>query len=51
MKKLTDDTVLARVLAWLARMVFRHKKLIIISQAVLFVLSVLIAYAKVRGYR
>ena len=48
MKKLTDDTVLARVLAWLARMVFRHKKLIIISQAVLFVLSVLIAYKYLR---
>jgi uncharacterized protein len=48
MKKLTDDTVLARVLAWLARMVFRHKKLIIISQAVLFVASVLVAYKYLR---
>ncbi|HWC59950.1 MAG TPA: MMPL family transporter, partial [Verrucomicrobiae bacterium] len=44
MKKLTDDTVLARALAWLARMVFRHKKFIVISQVVLFVLSVLVAY-------
>ena len=44
MKKLTDDTLLAHVLAWVARMVFRHKKLIIISQALLFVASVLFAY-------
>ena len=48
MKKLTDDTVLARALAWLARMVFRHKKLIIISQVVLFVVSVLVAYKFLR---
>ena len=44
MKKLTDDTLLARTLAWTARMVFRHKKLIIYSQVVLFVLSVLVTY-------
>jgi uncharacterized protein len=44
MKKLTDDTLLARALAWLARMVFRHKKLIIYSQVALFVVSVLISY-------
>ncbi len=48
MKKLTDDTLLARVLAWLARMVFRHKKLIVISQVILFVVSVLIAYKYLR---
>jgi hopanoid biosynthesis associated RND transporter like protein HpnN len=44
MKKLTDDTLLARGLAWLARMVFRHKKFIIYSQAALFVFSILITY-------
>jgi uncharacterized protein len=44
MKKLTDDTLLAHALAWLARMVFRHKKFIIYSQAALFVVSVLITY-------
>jgi hopanoid biosynthesis associated RND transporter like protein HpnN len=44
MKKLTDDTLLAHALAWLARMVFRHKKLIIYSQVALFVASVLITY-------
>lgn len=42
MKKLTDDTLLARCLAWLARMVFRHRKFIIYSQVVLFALSVFI---------
>lgn len=40
MKKLTDDTVLARVLAWLATFVFRHRKFVIYSQVVLFGLSV-----------
>src|SRR3954468_948332 len=44
MKKLTDDTLLAKSLAWLARMVFRHKQIIIWSQVVLFVLSVLVTY-------
>src|SRR5689334_15117840 len=42
MKKLTDETLLARSLAWTARMVFRHRRLIIYSQVVLFVLSILI---------
>src|SRR5947209_3092060 len=42
MKKLTDDTLLARSLAWVARVVFRHRGLIIYSQAVLFVLSILV---------
>jgi hopanoid biosynthesis associated RND transporter like protein HpnN len=44
MKKLTDDTLLALALAWLARLVFRHKKLIIYSQVVLFIVSVLVTY-------
>jgi hopanoid biosynthesis associated RND transporter like protein HpnN len=48
MKKLTDDTVLAQALAWLARMVFRHKKLIVISQVVLFVVSGFVAYKYLR---
>lgn len=42
MKKLTDDTLLAHFLAWLARMVFRHRYAIILSNLVLFALSVLI---------
>jgi hypothetical protein len=42
MKKLTDQTLLARVLGWTARMVFRHGKLIIYAQAALFALSVFI---------
>jgi len=40
--------MLALALAWLARMVFRHKKLIIISQALLFVVSLLVAYEYLR---
>jgi len=44
MKQLTDDTLLARVLAWVARMVFRHKKFIVYSQALLFVASVFVTY-------
>jgi uncharacterized protein len=44
MKKLTDDTLLARALGWVARMVFHHRQFIIYSQAVLFVLSVLVTY-------
>src|SRR4051812_878716 len=44
MKKLTDDTLLALALAWLARLVLRHRKLIIYSQVALFLLSVLISY-------
>jgi len=33
--------MMARVLAWIARMVFRHRRLLLYSQAVLFVLSIL----------
>ena len=40
MKRLTDDTVLARALAWTASFVFRHRRLVIYSQVVLFGLSV-----------
>src|SRR5215472_5401467 len=42
MNKLTDDTLLARVLAWTARMVFRHKTFIVYMHAVLFLASVFI---------
>ena len=42
MKKLTDDTLLARALALLARVVFRHRNLVIYSQVVLFIASILI---------
>ncbi|HWD92825.1 MAG TPA: MMPL family transporter [Verrucomicrobiae bacterium] len=48
MKRLTDDTMLARVLAWTARLVIRHRKLIIVSQAILFVLSVFITVKYLR---
>src|SRR5882672_8515216 len=41
MKKLTDDSLVARSLAWVARMVCYHRQLIIYSQAALFVLSIL----------
>ena len=46
MKKLTDDTILAQAAGRLAcaRMVFRHKKFIIYSQVLLFVLSILVTY-------
>ncbi|HEX4262695.1 MAG TPA: MMPL family transporter [Verrucomicrobiae bacterium] len=48
MKRLTDNTLLARVLAWTARLVFRHRKLIIYSQVILFVLSVFITVKYLR---
>src|SRR5215469_16626626 len=44
MKKLTDDTVLARVLAWTASVVFRHRRLVIYSQVVLFGLCVWVTF-------
>jgi len=36
MKRLTDDSLLARALAWLARQVFRRRRFIVWSQAALF---------------
>src|SRR6516162_3849547 len=42
MKKLTEDTVLARALAWTARMVFQHRRAVVYSPVLLFVLSVFI---------
>ena len=44
MKRLTDDTLLARVLAWTANLVFRHRRLVIYSQVVLFGLCVWVAF-------
>ena len=43
MKRLTDDSWMARVLTWVARAVFRYRRWIIGCQAALFVFSV--AYA------
>ena len=40
MKVLTDHTLFARGLAWLARTVLRHRRLVLFSQAVLFVVSI-----------
>lgn len=40
MKRLTDDTLLARALAWTANLVFRRRRLVIYSQLVLFGLSI-----------
>jgi hopanoid biosynthesis associated RND transporter like protein HpnN len=40
MKRLTDDSSAAKVLAWVARLVFRQRKLIIWAEAVLFVVCV-----------
>ncbi|MEY2465806.1 MAG: uncharacterized protein QOD03_327, partial [Verrucomicrobiota bacterium] len=44
MKQLTGDSFFARALAWLADVVCRHRRLVIISQAVLFVASILFTY-------
>jgi len=41
MKRLTDESMVARALTWTAHAVFRHRKLIIGSQVALFVASVL----------
>jgi len=41
MKRLTDQSTMARALAWVARAVFRHRRFFIYSQALLFVLSIL----------
>src|SRR6266568_566286 len=40
MKSLTDDTAFARLLAWLASAVFRHQRLFLYPQLVLFVVCV-----------
>src|SRR6266581_3384977 len=40
MKSLMDDTVFARLLAWLARAVFRYQRLFLYPQLVLFVVCV-----------
>lgn len=41
MKQLTDESSMARMLALTARLVFRHRRLLLYSQVVLFVLSIL----------
>ncbi len=41
-KRLTDDTLVARALAWLARAVFRHRGLFFYPQLGLFVLCILV---------
>src|SRR5215813_3971970 len=41
MKRLTDDSLLARFLGWLAGFVSRHRKFVVWSHVVLFVVSVL----------
>ncbi len=41
-RRLTTDSVVARALAWLAGAVFRHRRLCLYSQLVLFVVSILI---------
>ncbi|HXT12824.1 MAG TPA: MMPL family transporter [Candidatus Angelobacter sp.] len=48
MKKLTDDTALGRVLGSLARVVIGHRKLVIYSQLVLFIVSAFIAWKYLR---
>ena len=42
MKSLTEDTLFARCLAWLAKMVLHHRRFFVYSQAVLFVISVFV---------
>jgi hopanoid biosynthesis associated RND transporter like protein HpnN len=39
-KRLTENTAIARVLTWLAGLVFRHRRLVLYPQLVLFVLCV-----------
>jgi predicted RND superfamily exporter protein len=41
MKRLTDDSIIAKILARLAQVVFRHRRFLIYSQAILFVLCIL----------
>ncbi|MFO1487389.1 MAG: MMPL family transporter [Verrucomicrobiota bacterium] len=41
MKQLTDESSMARFLAWVARLVFRHRRSFLYAQLVLFVLSIL----------
>ena len=41
MKRLTDDSTIAKILARLAQVVFRHRRFLIYSQAVLFVVCIL----------
>jgi uncharacterized protein len=41
MKRLTEDSLIGRALAWLARFVCRHQQLVIWTHVVLFVVSVL----------
>ncbi len=42
MKRLTEDTYFARTLAWVAGAVCRHRRFFILSQALLFVVSILV---------
>src|SRR5215471_12822850 len=42
MKQLTDDSLLARVLAWIARFVCRNQRFVLVSQLLLFIASILI---------
>src|SRR5690242_15078300 len=48
MKKLTDDTILARALAWVAEKVIHHRRFVLYSQILLFAVSVVYA---IRFYR
>ena len=48
MKKLTEDTLLGRSLAWVARMVFHYRRTVIYSQIILFALSVFITVKYLR---
>jgi len=48
MKKLTEDTILARALLWMARTVFQHRRTVIYSQVILFALSVFITVKYLR---
>jgi len=42
MKALTENTMFARCLGWLAKMVMRHRRLVFVSQVLLFVASILV---------
>jgi hopanoid biosynthesis associated RND transporter like protein HpnN len=42
MKQLTDDSLMGRALAWLARAVYHHRRLFLYPQLALFVVSILV---------
>ncbi len=44
MKRLTEDSILGHALSWVARMIFRHRRAVIVSAAALCIVSVWYTY-------